>query len=110
VITKTPKSVRTSENKTHQCLIKPRGDASDLVFLHRDEHATDAYQQLSDLIRAVLLPAIETGHVRDDVPLDVLVSYCLSALAPAGRLKSEEAVRRLVAVTLGGLRPEEVPR
>ena len=45
------------------------------------------------------------GDVRDDVAPDELASYCLHALAAAGDLPSEDAGRRLVAVTLAGLRP-----
>jgi hypothetical protein len=48
---------------------------------------------------------VENGDVRDDVPPEELASYCLHALAGAGGLPSEAAVRRLVAVMLAGLRP-----
>jgi len=34
-----------------------------------------------------------------------LASYCVHALAGAGAQRSKAAVRRLVSVTLGGLRP-----
>jgi hypothetical protein len=37
-----------------------------------------------------------------------LVSYCLHALTSASSLPSAAAVRRLVAVTLSGLRPRQV--
>jgi hypothetical protein len=36
---------------------------------------------------------------------DELASHCLHALAAAGSLPSKSAVRRLVTVTLAGLRP-----
>ncbi|MBA2423836.1 MAG: TetR/AcrR family transcriptional regulator, partial [Actinobacteria bacterium] len=42
---------------------------------------------------------------RDDVSPDELASYCLHALSAAGGLSSRAAVRRLVTVTLAGLRP-----
>ena len=57
------------------------------------------------MIRCLLTEAAETGDVRDDVAPEEFASYCLHALAAAGSLPSEAAVRRLVAVTLGGLRP-----
>jgi hypothetical protein len=49
--------------------------------------------------------AAEAGVLRDEVPPDELASYCLHALAAARGLPSKAAVRRLVAVTLAGLRP-----
>ena len=75
------------------------------AVLHRGEHVARAQQQVSDLIRDVLTEAAEAGVVRDDVAPDQLASYCLCALAAASRLPSKAAVRRLVAVTLAGLRP-----
>jgi hypothetical protein len=47
----------------------------------------------------------ETGDVRNDVAPDELAIYCLHALTAAGSLRSKAAVRRLVKVTLAGLRP-----
>jgi hypothetical protein len=46
----------------------------------------------------------ETGDLRDDVAPDELAGYCLHALAAASSLPSKAAVRRLVTVTLAGLR------
>jgi hypothetical protein len=57
------------------------------------------------LIRDLLIEAAKTGNVRDDVAPRELASYCLHALAAASGLPSKAAVRRLVAVTLAGLRP-----
>jgi AcrR family transcriptional regulator len=73
--------------------------------LHRSEHVARARQQLEALLRDLLAEGARTGNVRDDVAPDELASYCLHALAAAGSLPSEAAVRRLVAVTLAGLRP-----
>jgi AcrR family transcriptional regulator len=75
------------------------------ALLHRGEHVARAQQHLSDLIRDLLSEAAEAGDVRDDVAPDELASYCLHALAAAGSLQSKAAVRRLVTVTLTGLRP-----
>ena len=74
-------------------------------LLHRDEHAIQAQQHLTDIIRDLLTEAAETGDVRGDMAPDELASYCLHALAAASILPSEAAVRRLVTVTLAGLRP-----
>jgi AcrR family transcriptional regulator len=75
------------------------------AFLHRGEHVARAQQRLHDMIRDLLTEAAETGDVRDDVAPEELASYCLHALTAASSLPSEAAVRRLVTVTLAGLRP-----
>nr|WP_274562839.1 TetR/AcrR family transcriptional regulator [Streptomyces spiramyceticus] len=75
------------------------------ALLHRGEHVAHAQQQLIDLFRDLLAEAATSGHLRDDVTPDELARYCLHALGAAGTLPSEAAVRRLVAVTLAGLRP-----
>jgi AcrR family transcriptional regulator len=74
-------------------------------LLHRGEHVARAQQHLTNLIRDLLIDAAETGDVRDDVAPDELASYCLHALTAAGSMPSKAAVRRLVTVTLSGLRP-----
>jgi len=75
------------------------------ALLHRGAHVARAQQHLSDVIRDLLAEAAESGDVRDDVAPAELASYCLHALTAAGSLPSKAAVRRLVAVTLAGLRP-----
>lgn len=75
------------------------------ALLHRGEHVDRAQQQLTDLIRDLLIEAAKTGDVRDDVAPDELASYCLHALAAASSLPSKAALRRLVTVILAGLRP-----
>jgi AcrR family transcriptional regulator len=75
------------------------------ALLHRDEQVGRAEQQLRDMIRALLTEAAATGDVRDDVAPEELASYCLHALTAASSLPSTAAVRRLVTVTLVGLRP-----
>ena len=75
------------------------------ALLHRGEHFARAQQQLSDFIRDLLTEGAETGDLRDDVAPDELASYCLHALTAASSLPSKAAVRRLVTVTLAGLRP-----
>ena len=74
------------------------------AFLHRGEHVARAQRQLHDLIRDLLTEAAETGDVRDDVAPGELATYCLHALTAASSLPSEASVRRLVTVTLAGLR------
>jgi AcrR family transcriptional regulator len=74
------------------------------ALLHRREHVARAQQQLSDLIRDLLSEAAEAGNVRNDVAPEELASYCLHALSAASGMASKAAVRRLVTVTLTGLR------
>ena len=74
------------------------------ALLHRGEHVARAQQQLSGFIRDLLTEGARRGDLRDDVAPDELASYCLHALTAASSLPSKAAVRRLVAVTLAGLR------
>jgi AcrR family transcriptional regulator len=75
------------------------------ALLHRHDRVARAQRRLHDLLRELLIEAAATGEVRDDVAPEELASYCLHALTAAGSLPSKAAVRRLVTVTLAGLRP-----
>ncbi len=75
------------------------------ALLHEGEHFSRAQQRLGRLIRGLLIEGTKTGDVRSDIAADELASYCLHALTAATSLPSKAAVRRLVAVTLAGLRP-----
>jgi AcrR family transcriptional regulator len=79
-------------------------DSELAAFLHRDEQVARAQQQLRNMIRDLLTEGAETGELRDDVAPDELATYCLHALTAASSLPSKAAVRRLVDVTLAGLR------
>jgi AcrR family transcriptional regulator len=74
------------------------------ALLHRGEDVVAAQQQVRDLIKGLLREAGRAGTVRTDVTAGELAEYCVHALSAAGDLRSEAAVRRLVAVTLDGLR------
>ncbi|MFF0018043.1 TetR/AcrR family transcriptional regulator [Streptomyces sp. NPDC005374] len=74
-------------------------------LLHRDEHVGHAQHQIRDLIRDLIAEAARGGALRKDVSADELAGYCLHALSAAGSLDSKAATRRLVQVTLAGLRP-----
>jgi AcrR family transcriptional regulator len=74
------------------------------ALLHRGEHVARAQQQLSGFIRDLVLEGARAGEFRDDVAADELASYSLHALSAASSLTSKAAVRRLVKVTLAGLR------
>jgi hypothetical protein len=80
-------------------------DAELAVLPHRGEQVVQAQQQVHDMIKDLLTEAASAGDVRDDIMPEELASYCLYVLGAASSLPSEAAVRRLVTVTLAGLRP-----
>jgi AcrR family transcriptional regulator len=80
-------------------------DAEFAAFLHRDEQVAGARRQLRDLVRDLVAEGAADGQLRADVAPGELAAYCLHALTAAGSLPSKAAVRRLVVVTLAGLRP-----
>jgi AcrR family transcriptional regulator len=77
-----------------------------ISLLHRGEHVARARQQLQDLVADLLATGAQTGEIRADIAPGELAGYCLHALTAAGSLPSEAAVRRLLAVTMSGLRPQ----
>ena len=83
-----------------------RHDTELAARLHRGKHIARAQQRLSGLIRDLLIDAAEAREVRDEVAPDELATYCLHALTAASSMPSKAAVRRLVALTLAGLRPD----
>ena len=87
-------------------LIQHKHHGTELAaLLHRGEHVARAQHHLRDFIRDLLAEGAKTGSLRKDVAPDELAGYCLHALTAASRLPSRAAVRRLVKVTLAGLRP-----
>lgn len=74
-------------------------------LLHRGSHVARAEQHLRDFIRDLVKEGAKAGDLRSDVAPDELASFCLHALGAARGLGSKAAVRRLVGVTLAGLRP-----
>lgn len=76
-------------------------------FLHRDRQVARAQHQVHRLLVELIREAAASGEVRDDVGPDELAAYCLHALAAARSLPSKAAVRRLVSVTVAGLRPAQ---
>ncbi|MGI8460780.1 MAG: TetR/AcrR family transcriptional regulator [Solirubrobacterales bacterium] len=89
-------------------MLSHRHDSSDLAsLLHRGEHVAHAQQELHGFVRDLLSAGVASGDFRDDVPSGELASFCLHALSAAASLPSKAAVRRLVSVTIAGIR---VPR
>lgn len=75
------------------------------ALLHRGAHVARAHDELTRFIRDLIVEGAKVGSLRDDVAPQELASYCLHALTAASGLPSKAAVRRLVQVTLAGLRP-----
>jgi AcrR family transcriptional regulator len=80
-------------------------DSELAALLHGDKQVATAEQQLRGVMRDLLTEGTKTGDVRTDVRADELASYCVHSLTAASTMPSRAAVRRLVEVTLAGLRP-----
>lgn len=80
-------------------------DAELAAVLHRDEQVGRAEHLLRSMVRELITAAAAAGDVRTDITPDELVTYCLHAIGAAGALSSKAAVRRLVGITLTGIRP-----
>ena len=92
--------------EAYALLTRDRPHGTELTaLLHQGEHVGQAHQHLAGLITGLLADGARAGQVRADVPPGELAAYCLHALSAASALPSPAAVRRLVAVTLAGLRP-----
>ena len=74
------------------------------ALLHRDTEVDQAQRQLHDLVRDLLAEAAAGGDLRDDLPADEAAAYCLHALTAAPNMPTQDAVDRLVTLTLTGLR------
>lgn len=62
------------------------------------------HRELAGLIRDVLAEGAAAGHFRADIGGEELATYCMHAIGAASHLPSKAAVRRLVKVTLAGVR------
>jgi AcrR family transcriptional regulator len=82
---------------------QPRDEIA--ATLHSGPHVGEARQQLAAVVGELIGEAAADGAIRTDVNAGELAEYCLHALAAAGGLRSGAAVRRLVTVTMTGLRP-----
>ena len=74
------------------------------ALVHRGQHVVGAQQKVTAILCDVLTAAAAEGEVRADVPAIELANFCLHALSAASSAPSQDAVNRLVAVTLNGLR------
>jgi len=80
-------------------------DGTDVsALLHAGPHVAKARRHLRDLFRTLIEEAAEAGQVRGDMGADELALYCLGAVGAASGLKSKAAVRRLIDVTISGIK------
>ena len=86
-------------------LSRQQHDTELAAVLHRGEHIARAQQHLRQLITDLMAAGARDGDLRNDVAPAELATFCLHALTAAGSLPSQAAVRRLISVTLTGLRP-----
>ncbi|HEU5331587.1 MAG TPA: TetR/AcrR family transcriptional regulator [Actinocrinis sp.] len=82
-----------------------RDDSELASLLHQGEHAIRAQRHLHEFVTALVSDAAKRGEIRDDVPPGELATYCLHALTAASSMPTKAALGRLIAVTLGALRP-----
>ncbi len=75
------------------------------TLLHQGDKVAQAQQHLRDLVRDLIAKGAANGELRDDIPPEELAAFCLHALTAAASLPSADGVRRLVSLTLAGLRP-----
>lgn len=73
--------------------------------LHDGPHVASAHRRVIDLVGELVAGAAAAGQVRNDVDPGELAAWSLAALGAARHAAAPEAVRRLVTVTLDGLRP-----
>ena len=76
-----------------------------VAHLHGGAHVDRARDRLEALVAELIEDGAANGDIRLDVPAGELAQFALHALAVAGALHSKAAVRRLVGITLDGLRP-----
>ncbi|WP_252842412.1 TetR/AcrR family transcriptional regulator [Actinoallomurus purpureus] len=75
------------------------------TLLHRGEHVDHAQERLRGFVEDLIDEAAQAGDLRDDVDAGELAVFCLHSLTAAGAVPGQDAVHRLIAVTLSGLRP-----
>ena len=101
---------RHRHDASHHAVRGRRGATDIAAFVHRTDHAADVERRLASFIEELIRAAARNGAVRRDVPPVELAQYCLHALGPAAAPHSRQTARRLVDVTLAGLRPASARR
>ena len=90
------------------CQHRSRHGSADLAaLLHQGPEIARSTDQLHRLVVEVLTSGVQAGVVRDDIPVEELVTYALHALTAAGTLPSRRAMKHLVEVVTASLQPQE---
>lgn len=76
------------------------------TLLHAGEHVAGAQEHVRQLLAGLIVEAVDAGQVRRDVAPAELAAFCLHALTAAAAVRTDAAVRRLIEVTVDGLRPQ----
>lgn len=103
------KAVLEAYAHLHQHRRQDHHGAELVSFLHAAGNLAPAQHELHTLIRDLIADAARAGDIRTDVTPDELATYALHALDAASDLPSRAAIRRLVTVTLSGLRSPRTP-
>lgn len=90
--------------EAHALMSYERHGSELAAVLQHGQAVAGAQQQLHAFLTGVLSDAADTGDVRDDIAATELANYVLHALSAAATLASKAAVKRLVQVTLDGIR------
>jgi AcrR family transcriptional regulator len=87
------------------CFLRRQHGTPELsALVHQDETVMAAERRIHLLFRGLLKEAADDEAIRTDASPDELATFCRHALEAAGGSSSKAAVRRLVRVTLDGLR------
>lgn len=79
------------------------GDLASL--LHSGGHAAHARKHLTSFVSELIAEGVAAGAVRTDMPPQELAIFCLAAMSGARDSQSDEAIHRLVALTIDALGP-----
>jgi AcrR family transcriptional regulator len=98
----------TSGDGHHHGKRRPHGHgphAADIsALVHRSEHAAALQSQLTEFVRELIVDAVRSRDLREDIAPSEMAAFCLHALAAANTLTTRPAVTRLVSLTMAGLR------
>jgi AcrR family transcriptional regulator len=96
--------------KAYGMISQSHNRGAEAARLHQGSHVGRAHLHLHEFLAEILSDGAAAGVFRSDVAPDELAGYCLHALEAASGLVSDEAVLRLVKVTMAGLQPPAAPR
>jgi AcrR family transcriptional regulator len=91
----------------HICAHRGRHEPELTVVLHQGTDVATAQARLAELFSGLIDRAAQAGAVRNDVPVDELATFCVTALATASALSVPDALTRLVEVIFDGMRPRD---